>query len=88
MKVRVERTIDKPSVKLILNDVKLFLVSFRCNLAKILRHFCFTKGNHSFVFEITAKWYLYESLIGSNTKNRVVIIELPFECLIRTLVIK
>ena len=88
MKVRVKRTIHKSSMKLILNDVELFLISFRCNLAKILGYLCFAKGNHSFVLKIAAKWYFYESFIRSNTKNRVVIIELSFECLISTLVIK
>lgn len=88
MKVGVERTIHKSSMKLILNDVKLFFVSFRCNLAKILRNLCFAQRNHSFVLKIAAKWDFYKSFIRSNAKNRVVVIELSFECLVSTLVIK
>lgn len=88
MKVRVEGTIHESSMKLILDDFKLLLVFFRCNLAKILRYFRFAKGNHSFVLKVAAKWYFDKSLVRSNTEDSIIIIKLSFKFLIRALVIQ
>jgi hypothetical protein len=87
MKVRIERTVHESCVYLILNYIKLLLVSLRRNLTEILRYFCFAKGNHSLIFKVTAKGHFYKSFVRSNTKDRVIVIKLSFECFIRILVI-
>ena len=82
MKIGVKGTEHESKMNLVLNDVKLFLVAFWSDLRKVLRYFGFTESNNSFVLEIAAERHLDESLVGSNTKNSVVVIELSFELLI------
>lgn len=88
MKIRVERSVKKSNMYLILDYIKLLLVSFRSYLTEVFWYLSLAQGDDTFIFKIAAKWYLYEALICSNSENGIVIIELSLKKLTSVLIVE
>lgn len=74
-------------MNLILNDIELFLISFRSDLAEILGDFSFTESNNSFVLEICTKGHFDESFIRGYIQDKIIVIKLSLEKFISTLIV-
>ena len=86
MQVSIERPEDEPQMRLLLQDLKLFLISFRSHLFEIIRDLSLTHNQNTLILKVGAKRNLNEALVASNSQQQVIAIELPLEQLIGRLV--
>ena len=66
MKVRVERTIHKANMDLVLDNVELLLKPFRSYFIKVFRNFSLTKCKYALVLKVSAEWNFDKAFIGRN----------------------
>ena len=76
MQVAVERPKRKPEVNLLLDYLKLVLVSLGSHLTEVLRHLCLAHCDNALVLVQSTKRDLHEALIPSDAQNQVVVVKL------------
>ena len=79
MHVGIEGSESKSEVDLFFYDLKLLFVSFGGDLTEILRNLGFADDKDAFVLEEGAERYLNETLVGSDWKKKIVVVEFPFQ---------
>lgn len=66
MEVRVERTIHKTNVDLVLNNVELLLKPLRSYLIEVFRDLSLAKCKYALVLKVSTEWNFDEAFIRCN----------------------